>query len=480
MRSSAARAWSHLERWAPALALVLALALRWREAARFTLWYDELYTLASVQRPLADVVRVARADVHPPLHFVLDWAWAHVAHGDLALRALSIAFALASLALAWAMGRALFDRATATLAVLLLALHPWHLEISQEARSYPLLWMLLALAQFSAWRWFEHGRRGDAARFVVAAAAALWTHYLAGPALALPFAWGAWRLRGERARLATWVALHAAVAVAFAPQVPVLLEQMHRQVANLPGHATRMHDTVEAVRRLAFSNLHAAPPMLLLALAAFRAPRTRRAAAWAAVLGPGTLLLCWLAGLAGLRLFGAKYMMLTLPPLMLLVSAGALRTGGRAGAIVLAAMLVAFGVHGLVSGEIAHPEEQAFTHVRDAIHGEVRAGDVVFAADTHAWLFARRYLPQSRARLALMGQELPYFEGAAVVPDSCRAGAAEFSAPRAPGTQAWALAARPLGTDTRAAAAAFGALGGAPALEYDVVRVWRLGGFAGR
>jgi hypothetical protein len=461
-----------LERIAVPLALALALALRLREALRAPLWYDELYSLAAAARPLRDVLAVAHADVHPPLHFVLEWAWRHVAHSDLAIRSLSLVFGMGALLATWALGRSLFGARAALTATLLLALHPAHVFGSQEARSYALLWCFLAAAWFAAWRWAESARPRDGALFIVAAALAMWTHYLAAPALAASFAWGVARFARTPDRLRGWLGLHAGVALAFAPQLPVAWEQVHRPIGALGGRFASVHALAETARRFAFGRALLWIEVLPCWLIAFRDRPRRPGAGFAAAIGPLLVLGCWLAAAGGARVFTPKYMMMALPGGMLLLAAGLERLPSRAARIVVTLSLA------LAAARAAwvtppQPEAAAFARVLGTLRGEVRPGDFVFHADTHTLLFGERDLPQAIHRLDLGEQPLPFFEGAAVLPAGVLADTAEVARAAARGARWWALAARPAGIDVRDAAARFTRAAEAPAETLGVVRLWR-------
>ncbi len=471
MVDDAARRPRALERIAALALLALALALRVREALRTPLWYDELYTRAAVDRPWPDVMRSVRADVHPPLHFLLAHAWRVFGDSDLAVRASSLACALAAMAVGWALAREWFGRWPALLATLLLALHPWHVYLSQEARSYPLLWLGLAASTLGAWRWCERGRRRDAALFVLGSALALWTHYLAGVLLAVQAAWGAARLAREPRRLGAWALLHLAIAALFAPLVPLLLVQFRRVEVQHWMPVPRVADLVDTARRFAFGQPLAIVPVALLALAPLLAARDRRGATMALAIGPLAVLLCWALGTRGVRVFAFKYMMFALAPIYALVAAGACRLPGRLAGPLVALALVAVAARGLARSAV-QPEAGGFGQARAYLAARARPGDTVFHADTHTLLFGRRYFPAQRHRLLLMGQPLPYYEGAGVVPDSVRGDAAEVAAARAAGAHWWAMAARPAGLDTRAASALFDSLAATPSRAMGVVRVW--------
>jgi uncharacterized membrane protein len=478
MTTPAPRLPAWLDRAVLPLVLLLALALRVREALRAPLWYDELYTLSALQRPWAEVFRVMHADVHPPLHFVLGWAWFHFAHSDLAVRSLSIVFGLAGLAAAWALARALFGRVEAHLAALLLALHPWHVYVSQEARSYPVLWAFLTLAALGAWRWSESGGRRDGALFVAGAALALWTHYLAGPVLLAQFAWGAARFARERARLGRWIVLNVAVGLLFAPVLPLWWLQVHRTVNESWATVPRPADLLDVARREAFGALWLVPPFGLLAAWPLLMRESRRAASFALVMGPLAVLMCMALAKLGVRIYSPKYVLFALPVVMALVAAGAVRLPWRPLSIAASALLVLLAARSLALRG-PNPEAEALGRARARLSGELRPEDLVFHADTHTWLFGRRYFPQARHRLELMGQALPYFEGGHLVPDSARAAPAEVRDAAALGRRWFAMASRPAGTDTRAAAALFDSLAGGPAETLGVVRVWAGGAGAG-
>ncbi len=134
------------------LAITLALAAGWRlrEALRTPLWFDELYSLSAVQRSFGDLWQVVLSDVHPPLHFIVSWAWMRVGSSDLWVRELSIVAGLLGVVATWALARSLGGPRAGILAALLVAFHPWHIYISQEARSYALLWLGLTLSALTA------------------------------------------------------------------------------------------------------------------------------------------------------------------------------------------------------------------------------------------------------------------------------------------------------------------------------------------
>ena len=451
--------------------LLLALALRVREAVRAPLWFDELYTRAAVERPWPEVMRIVRADVHPPLHFVVTHAWRLFGDSDLAVRSSSLVFAMATLFLGYVLARDLFGRGAALFATLLVALHPWHIYMSQEARSYPMLWLALTAAWLGAWRWSEHGRRGDAALLVIAASVAAWTHYLAIVLLAVQAAWGVARFAREPRRLGQWLLLHAAVGAAFAPILSLAWVQFHRVEGQHWLQPPHLADLTDTARHIMYQSMRVLVPALALALWPFADSRARRPAAFALAIGPLAVLACWTLGACGIRVFQMKYMLFAVAPVLALVATGTLRLPGRATRWAVATLLVAAATRALVL-QPPYPEAASFAAVRERLASRVRAGDVMFHGDAHVYLFGRRYYPALRHRLLTMGQELPYYDGRAVIPDSAFADAAELRAASAGGARWWAIAWGRGGLNANALGACADSFADAPAETCGLVRLW--------
>ena len=82
-----------------------------RFVQRSPLWLDEALSVNIARLPLGDLLEALRHDGHPPLYYLLLHGWMEVVgEGDVAVRALSGVFAVATLPLAWIAGRRLAGR----------------------------------------------------------------------------------------------------------------------------------------------------------------------------------------------------------------------------------------------------------------------------------------------------------------------------------------------------------------------------------
>ena len=198
------------------LALILgAFALRvyWLDSQ--SLWYDEGVSAVVAQYDLASLTHWTADDIQPPLYYALLAGWGRLAGwSEWSLRFLSAAFGLPALPLLAALAvRWRGERLAGVLAALFAGLHPLLLYYSQEARMYTLLVALGICVAYCVLRiGFEEtgasnaeaqGRRGAEGEkganrrvwmlwggYVLAATAALYTHYFAAfLLLAVNLAW---------------------------------------------------------------------------------------------------------------------------------------------------------------------------------------------------------------------------------------------------------------------------------------------------
>jgi hypothetical protein len=309
-----------------ALAAALAFALAVYELGSRSLWGDEVFSVTLAQKPAAEfwhVVSTSQANMS--LYYVLLRGWVALGDGEAWIRLLSVLAAVGAVVVLYAVAARLFDRRTATVAAVLLATNAFFLHHAQEARSYALVVLLTAGATFLFVAADERpsSRTLDVA-YVGVAAAALYAHFfaafvVAGHVVALAVAGRPLKPQLLRAALVALLALPLAwFAVAFdAGQV---------------SHLTRptLHDVASVVRQLAGGTRALTVlfglGVLVAAARWLRRPRPRRdwafvvAATWAIVPIAGAL-----AASLGKPLFTARFLIVALPGIVLLSSAGLAR-----------------------------------------------------------------------------------------------------------------------------------------------------------
>jgi mannosyltransferase len=171
------------EWWPLAGLLVLAAALRFSTLGLQSFWYDEAFTPVHVLHASlgATLHGVVHTENTPPLWYVLIWAWSRLfGTGAVALRLPSAVFGLATVAVAWGIGRELAGRrATAIAAAAFVAVNPLFVWYSQEARAYGLFVLASALAMLCFLRALHATTPRRLTAFAVTASLALLSHYFA-------------------------------------------------------------------------------------------------------------------------------------------------------------------------------------------------------------------------------------------------------------------------------------------------------------
>lgn len=125
---------------------VVAGLLRFYRIDEKSIWLDESFSLWIARQSLWDGWRwLIDVDQHPPLYYSLLHLWIRLV-GSLEgpVRALSAIASTLTIPVFYAACKRLLDRPTATLAVGILALSPFHVQFAQEARMYALLTLEVA------------------------------------------------------------------------------------------------------------------------------------------------------------------------------------------------------------------------------------------------------------------------------------------------------------------------------------------------
>ncbi len=319
-------------------------------------WTDEAGTLAMVRQPLAELIRFAAADVHPPLYYFLLYCWRYVPLGlewTVQARLLSVLFALAgTVALDWLWGRGREARERVGM-LALWTLSPCLLLYARMCRSYSLQALCGILVVGLLFRFLERRTWQRGAWLALAMLASLYTHYAAGLALIAVANLGlAWKRQWRAAAL-----IDGAIGVGYLPWVLQLTASLQNWGHNTRGYTLTGNALLEVPVKLAYWTVsfvmgEAQPDVLLVAGAAVAV-----AAAWAVWAGARrNPELAWAAaGLAGIGFVGvARWvsypfvparLLFVLPFFVVLAARGA-AARGRRGALVAGAMLL-FSVSGI-------------------------------------------------------------------------------------------------------------------------------------
>lgn len=197
--------------WIVAGLTLLGAVLRFATLGTQAYHHDEIVTASRVLRVgfghAMDAVGFSESA--PPLYYALAWLWTQVAGtGEWGLRSLSAVAGVATIPVAYLIGRELRGRRAGLLAAALVAVNPMLLWYSQEARAYSLLGLFCALSLLFCVRALRGGERQDEKRDFVLwglfSGLALATHYFAVfPLIAEVLL--LWRRRGRAMLSGLWI-----------------------------------------------------------------------------------------------------------------------------------------------------------------------------------------------------------------------------------------------------------------------------------
>jgi mannosyltransferase len=160
------------------LTIVIALALRMYRLGSQSLWLDEAWSVRVANHSLGEILRY-RSNI-PPLHQVVVRLFiAILGTSEFSVRLPSVLAGVLSVVLVYAITTRLFNKSAGLVAGLILAISPFHVWYSQDARPYALL-IVLSLA--SVWFFLNLRDRPNFIGFtgyVVTTTLAMYTHVYA-------------------------------------------------------------------------------------------------------------------------------------------------------------------------------------------------------------------------------------------------------------------------------------------------------------
>jgi mannosyltransferase len=346
-----------LPAWWPLAALtLLAGVLRFATLDLQSFWYDEAFTPVHVLHAslAATLHGIVKTENTPPLWYVVIWLWSRIfGTGVIALRFPSALAGVATVPVAWAIGRELGggSRRAGIACAALVAVNPLFVWYSQEARAYGLYVFLSALALLYLLRADRDPTRANLTGFALAAALALATFYFEAFML-IPMA--LWLLRDRTRRRAALAAVALPLAVGIA-LVPLIVAQ--------GGHGTQwisswaLSSRVQAIAQYYLTGYsgaplgHAAEALIALLIVVGLAFGTglgigrerRRGALLALVIAACGVLIPLAMALAGADYLAPRNVVAAMIPLtaMVAVVVTAPRVG-RAGELIVALLCLAF------------------------------------------------------------------------------------------------------------------------------------------
>ncbi len=209
--------------------LLLSAILRIYDLPRKSIWLDEGYSLVLSQQSLTDIY--FQNQDSPPLYYVfLHWWLPLFGTSEFSLRLPSALFGIASVFAIYKVARQLFNVEVARLSSLLMAVSLFHIEYSQEARTYTLTVLLTLISMYCFLDLLQRRRHSTAIAYFCFTSLLIYSHVYAIFIIVsqnLYFA-AHYFLSGQPKKnsLRVWILLQMALIAVFAPWASILAKNI--------------------------------------------------------------------------------------------------------------------------------------------------------------------------------------------------------------------------------------------------------------
>jgi 4-amino-4-deoxy-L-arabinose transferase-like glycosyltransferase len=192
---------------------------------RYSFYVDEAGYWRKASKPVGEMLAALAVDNIPPLYFFLLKGWSHLfGTSEIALRSLSVVFALANVVVLFLFVRRFWTRSLAFLVTLLFVLSPFNVFCARVVKYFSLFTLLTLLVHYFFFSLLERGGQksparigGAAVSYVVAAICLIYTHYLGFVILlVLGFIYFISRSR-TKVSARRWVHMHAIIVLSYLP-----------------------------------------------------------------------------------------------------------------------------------------------------------------------------------------------------------------------------------------------------------------------
>lgn len=263
-------------RWYLIFVVAIAAAARLISLTKSNIWHDEGFTMMLLKHDTLDIIARTARDVHPPLYYIATHWWSILfGNSEFAIRGFSLLCGIGIVILTYFIVKRLnFSETTARLATLLVAIGPFLIRYSQEARMYSMAALLVCLATLILLITFDkkHSVKKQLLWWLfygLVMALALYTHYYVAFIVPVHVGLAIWKFGGivPLIKSKNWWSGNLLALVLFTPWIPTVLSQFNRVQAGFwipPVDAETLPNTLMQFMTFGSNTLPSAIEALLL------------------------------------------------------------------------------------------------------------------------------------------------------------------------------------------------------------------------
>ena len=207
---------------------LVLIGLRLYGLGNQSLWLDEAISVTVAKQSLAQIIQYAKADVHPPLYYILLHLWMCLGHDESTIRALSALLSIGSGLLLYTISLQVYGRFVGVLSLFLFAISPFQIQYAQEARMYTMLGFFALGSTYALLKFVQGQRIYWLAANVILSTLAVYTHYQAFLVILAQSIWMVAFNHHKRRLLRSWLSGQLGVIIAFFPWWSSFMRQFFR------------------------------------------------------------------------------------------------------------------------------------------------------------------------------------------------------------------------------------------------------------
>ncbi|MDH4135744.1 MAG: glycosyltransferase family 39 protein [Anaerolineae bacterium] len=318
-------------RWLILPIVPLAFAARLYRLDVQSLWFDESLSALFASEPFALSTRAMLEEGlhHSPLYYILLRPFAAFGFSEFSLRFFSVALGVLAIPLLAQLGRLTVGPKAGLLAAFLLAINPFHVWYSQEARMYTLLVVASIGAMLFLARNLQSARLWNWLGLTLFVSIGINVHHFAFFIPLIQFVFLVVSLRRNYRLLRSWAGSQLLAGLSLIPWIITVLDWGHFYFSSASNRPATWLDPLKTLWNFSLGYTETVTPgivvfmslfVILLAFAAVSIPRNdaRQLLLLWMLLPPIVVLLLSLR----LPMYLDRYLIVAFPPFLLLVSAG--------------------------------------------------------------------------------------------------------------------------------------------------------------
>jgi mannosyltransferase len=399
----------------PGAIVLVGLFLRLWGLGQKSIWLDEIWSITVARMPLHSVIwSIRNQDPNASLYYLVLHYWIALGQSEFMVRLMSALAGAATLAVLYILGEHLFNKRVGLMASALLAINLYHIQYSQEARSYALVVLLVSLSSLLFVKAIEHQGTKYLAPYIFVSALAVYAHVFGVLVISAQCA-SLILLQTYQVPWKKMAASMVATGALVLPAAALLYERTKVPFVKLswvpPPSIRRVYDLFYAfagnasyygveVRKAPGGKVLLLVFVIACVAGSWIAIRTLRSEGRSLASWKVGLLLCWaflpviinvIVSLGQQSMFLTRYMLISLPAFSLMAGLGIDRLKSRYAVTAILALIFAVQMAGVPQYQAYRSEYKEWSTATDYMLSNSRSGDGAIFALAHGRLLFQYY-----------------------------------------------------------------------------------------